>query len=135
MGYTIYFLYLNNDIYWYKDFKKLISFEFSSYKSLKNFFSLLVILLMTITSLLSKFLNFRKTPLRKKSKYWIIIFTLITGIILVIITEKKNGVELIFTIAPISILFSNFIEVLQRKWVSEMILWFIILAPIFSYFF
>ena len=132
---TIYFLYLDNNLYWYTDYKKFISFDFSSYKLLNNFFSLLVILLITVISLVFKVLNFRKTPLRKKSKYWIIIFTLITGIILVLITGQKNGVELIFTIVPISILFSNFIEALQRGWVSEMMLWFLLLAPIFSYFF
>ena len=132
---TIYFLYLDNNMYWYKDYKNFTSFDFSSFKLLKNFFSLFVILSMTVISLVFKFLNFTKTPLRKKSKYWIIIFTLITGIIIVILTGQKNGVELIFTIAPISILFSNFIEALQRKWVSEMMLWFILVAPIFSYFF
>lgn len=132
---TIYFLYLDNNMYWYKDYKNFTSFDFSSFKLLKNFFSLFVILSMTVISLVFKFLNFTKTPLRKKSKYWIIIFTLITGIIIVILTGQKNGVELIFTIVPISILFSNFIEALQRKWVSEMMLWFILVAPIFSYFF
>ena len=132
---TIYFLYLDNNMYWYKDYKIFSSFDFSSFKLLKNFFSLFVILSMTVISLVFKFLNFTKTPLRKKSKYWIIIFTLITGIIIVILTGQKNGVELIFTIVPISILFSNFIEALQRKWVSEMMLWFILVAPIFSYFF
>ena len=132
---TIYFLYLDNNMYWYKDYKNFISFDFSSFKLLKNFFSLFVILSMTVISLVFKFLNFTKTPLRKKSKYWIIIFTLITGIIIVILTGQKNGVELIFTIVPISILFSNFIEAVQRKWVSEMMLWFILVAPIFSYFF
>jgi hypothetical protein len=132
---TIYFLYLDNNMYWYKDYKNFTSFDFSSFKLLKNFFSLFVILSMTVISLVFKFLNFTKTPLRKKSKYWIIIFTLITGIIIVILTGQKNGVELIFTIVPISILFSNFIEAVQRKWVSEMMLWFILVAPIFSYFF
>ncbi len=132
---TIYFLYLDNNMYWYKDYKNFTSFDFSSFKLLKNFFSLFVILSMTVISLVFKFLNFTKTPLRKKSKYWIIIFTLITGIIIVILTGQKNGVELIFTIVPISILFSNFIEALQRKWVSEMMLWVILVAPIFSYFF
>lgn len=132
---TIYFLYLDNNMYWYKDYKIFSSFDFSSFKLLKNFFSLFVILSMTVISLVFKFLNFTKTPLRKKSKYWIIIFTLITGIIIGILSGQKNGVELIFTIVPISILFSNFIEALQRKWVSEMMLWFILVAPIFSYFF
>ena len=132
---TIYFLYLDNNMYWFTDYENFISFDFSSYKLLKNFFSLFVILSMTVISLVFKFLNFTKTPLRKKSKYWIIIFTLITGIIIVILTGQKNGIELIFTIVPISILFSNFIEALQREWVSEMMLWFILIAPIFSYFF
>ena len=132
---TIYFLYLDNNMYWYKDYKNFTSLYFSSFKLLKNFFSLFVILSMTVISLVFKFLNFTKTPLRKKSKYWIIIFTLITGIIIVILTGQKNGVELIFTIVPISILFSNFIEALQRKWLSEMMLWFILIAPIFCYFF
>ena len=132
---TIYFLYLDNNMYWFIDYENFISFDFSSYKLLKNFFSLFVILSMIVISLVFKFLNFTKTPLRKKSKYWIIIFTLITGIIIVILTAQKNGVELIFTIVPISILFSNFIEALQRKWVSEVMLWFILIAPIFSYFF
>ena len=132
---TIYFLYLDNNMYWYKDYKNFTSFVFSSFKLLKNFFSLFVILSMTVISLVFKFLNFTKTPLRKKSKYWIIIFTLITGIIIGILSGQKNGVELIFTIVPISILFSNFIEAVQRKWVSEMMLWFILVAPIFSYFF
>ena len=132
---TIYFLYLDNNMYWFTDYENFTSFDFSSYKLLKNFFSLFVILLMIVISLVFKFLNFTKTPLRKKSKYWIIIFTLITGIIIVILTAQKNGIELIFTIAPISILFSNFIEALQRKWVSEVMLWFILIAPILSYFF
>ena len=132
---TIYFLYLDNNMYWYTDHKNFTSFDFSLYKLLKNFFSLFVILSMIVISLVFKFLNFTKTPLRKKSKYWIIIFTLITGIIIVILTGQKNGIELIFTIVPISILFSNFIEALQREWVSEMMLWFILTAPIFSYFF
>ena len=132
---TIYFLYLDNNMYWFTDYENFTSFDFSSYKLLKNFFSLFVILSMIVISLVFKFLNFTKTPLRKKSKYWIIIFTLITGIIIVILTAQKNGIELIFTIAPISILFSNFIEALQRKWVSEVMLWFILIAPIFSYFF
>ena len=131
----IYFLYIDNNMYWYTDYKNFTSFDFSSYKLLKNFFSLFVILLMIVISLVFKFLNFTKTPLRKKSKYWIIIFTLITWIIIVILTAQKNGIELIFTIAPISILFSNFIEALQRKWVSEVMLWFILIAPILSYFF
>ena len=132
---TIYFLYLDNNMYWFTDYENFTSFDFSSYKLLKNFFSLFVILLMIVISLVFKFLNFTKTPLRKKSKYWIIIFTLITGIIIVILTAQKNGIELIYTIVPISILFSNFIEALQRKWVSEVMLWFILIAPIFSYFF
>ena len=132
---TIYFLYLDNNMYWFTDYENFTSFDFSSYKLLKNFFSLFVILLMIVISLVFKFLNFTKTPLRKKSKYWIIIFTLITGIIIVILTAQKNGIEVIFTIAPISILFSNFIEALQRKWVSEVMLWFILIAPILSYFF
>ncbi len=132
---TIYFLYLDNNMYWFTDYENFISFDFSSYKLLKNFFSLFVILSMIVISLVFKFLNFTKTPLRKKSKYWIIIFTLITGIIIVILTAQKNGIELIFTIVPISILFSNFIEALQRKWLSEVMLWFILIAPIFSYFF
>ena len=132
---TIYFLYLDNNMYWYTDHKNFTSFDFSLYKLLKNFFSLFVILSMIVISLVFKFLNFTKTPLRKKSKYWIIIFTLITGIIIVILTAQKNGIELIYTIVPISILFSNFIEALQRKWVSEVMLWFILIAPIFSYFF
>ena len=132
---TIYFLYLDNNMYWFTDYENFTSFDFSSYKLLKNFFSLFVILSTIVISLVFKLLNFKKTPLKKKSKYWIIIFTLITGIIIVILTGQKNGVELIFTIVPISILFSNFIEALQRKWVSEMMLWFILIAPIFCYFF
>ena len=132
---TIYFLYLDNNMYWFTDYENFTSFDFSSYKPLKNFFSLFVMLSMIVISLVFKFLNFTKTPLRKKSKYWIIIFTLITGIIIVILTAQKNGIELIFTIVPISILFSNFIEAIQRKWVSEVMLWFILIAPIFSYFF
>ena len=131
----IYFLYIDNNMYWYTDYKNFTSFDFSSYKLLKNFFSLFVILSTIVISLVFKLLNFKKTPLKKKSKYWIIIFTLITWIIIVILTAQKNGIELIFTIAPISILFSNFIEALQRKWVSEVMLWFILIAPILSYFF
>ena len=131
----IYFLYIDNNMYWYTDYKNFTSFDFSSYKLLKNFFSIFVILSTIVISLVFKFLNFKKTPLKKKSKYWSIIFTLITGIIIVILTGQKNGVELIFTIVPISILFSNFIEALQRKWVSEMMLWFILIAPIFLLFF
>ena len=45
---TIYFLYLDNNMYWYKDYKNFTSFDFSSFKLLKNFFSLFVIFSMTV---------------------------------------------------------------------------------------
>ena len=131
---TVYQILVNDSLWWFLEYKQLISFDYSPYYSLKLLIPFIFILLLGIFGFIYKSINLSNTPLKEKSKYWILIFSLFIGLVLIILTNAKNGSELIFLFAPISIFTANFLETVSKKWLSELFLWLVIVFPIVIYF-
>jgi hypothetical protein len=126
---TVYHIMVNDSFWWFLEFKNQISFDFSPYYSLKTIISSVFILVLGIVGFIYKTINMSNTPLKEKSKYWILLFSLLIGLILIVLTNNKNGSELIFLLAPISIFTANFIETISKKWISELFLWLAFVFP------
>lgn len=131
---SVYHTMVNNDIWSFLEYKDQISFDFSPYYSLKIIIPSIFILLSGIFAFVYKSITISKTPLKEKSTYWILFFFLLIGIILIVLKNNKNGSELLFLLVPISIFTANFIESIDKKWISELFLWFAFILP-FALFF
>ncbi|MFT4802761.1 MAG: hypothetical protein ACI93N_002542 [Flavobacteriaceae bacterium] len=131
---TAYQVFGNDSLWWFLEYKQQISFDFSPYYSLKAIIPAIFIMSLGIFGILYKSIYTSNTPLKEKSKYWILIFSLLIGLILIVLTNNKNGSELIFLLAPISIFTTNFLETISKKWISELFLWLVFVFPIVIYF-
>jgi hypothetical protein len=131
---TVYHITVNDSFWWFLEYKEQISFDFSPYYSLKTIIPFIFILLLGVFGVIYKSITISNTPLKEKSKYWILLFSLLIGLILIILTKNKNGSELIFLLAPISIFIANFIETNSKKWISELFLWFAFVSPFVIFF-
>jgi len=126
---SVYHTMVNNDIWSFLEYKDQISFDFSPYYSLKIIIPSIFILLSGIFTFVYKSITISKTPLKEKSTHWILFFFLLIGIILIVLKNNKNGSELLFLLVPISIFTANFIESIDKKWISELFLWFAFILP------
>ncbi len=59
----------------------------------------------------------------------IVLFALL-GLFIITVTPSKNGSEFIFLFVPLSIIVTNYIEVISKNWIKEALLWVMILMPI-----
>lgn len=82
--------------------------------------SLVAIYPTTKRSLLAK-IDFKAT--------WSLLITHIgISLVLVLISPNKNGSELIYLFFPLSVLFANYLQVINRYWIKEMIIYIFILT-------
>jgi len=106
------------------------SFDFSSLNSKRIVISTTIILTYGIWSLLY-FLRFLKTKSKKsRPSFLILIFAIIVGLLIIIVSPNKNGSEFIFLFAPLSIIITNYFETIKEKWFKEALLYGLILTPI-----
>lgn len=131
---TTYHLLINETFFWFIDYKQQFDFDFSAYYHLKLLVPTVFIFLLGFMGLIFKALNFSNIYLKEKSKYWILIISLFLSVLLIILTNNKNGSELIFLFVPISIFVANILESISRKWLSEITLWLAVIIPVSVYF-
>nr|WP_321234002.1 DUF6427 family protein [uncultured Psychroserpens sp.] len=65
-----------------------------------------------------------------RPSFKLIIITAILALVIVIFAPSKNGSEFIFLFAPLSIIITNYIEVISENWFKDTLLWVIFLTPI-----
>ncbi len=131
---TVYNLLVNDSFLWFLELKTSIGFDFSEYKSPKLVVSIIFITVVFLISTIHKRLNSVTIPLKEKSKNRLLFYTLLIGILLIIISPIKNGSEFVFLFAPLSIFAANYIETTKKRWISETILWVTTLLPFLIYF-
>ncbi|WP_053989936.1 DUF6427 family protein [Mangrovimonas sp. TPBH4] len=65
-----------------------------------------------------------------KSAYILVFIATIIALTILIIAPKKTGAEFIFLFAPLSIILSNYMDVVTEKWFKEVFIWVLILTPV-----
>lgn len=64
----------------------------------------------------------------------LIIFNFIIAVILIVLTENKNGTELLYILFPTAIIIANGIEIYQKKWVSDVVILLLFISSVAVYF-
>ena len=73
-------------------------------------------------------------PLNMQSSYKKIIVAFILGAVVFLISSDKNNSMLIFTFAPVAIMATNQLEVMQVNWMKEAIAYVIVGCSLLTFF-
>ena len=109
-------------------------FSFQAYNSAKF---LIPLILIGVISLIAIYPTTQRSLLAKidfKSTWSVLLTHIVVSLIISIIAIDKNGSELTFMLFPLSILLANYLQVINRYWLKEMILYIYIITSFIVYF-
>ena len=129
------YLLLMDDLSFFNDFWKLnFSFEYYNYLDYKLlvpvsflvFFAFIAIPPITKKNLLAK-IDF-------KSSWFVLLSHISVALIVVLLAPKKDGSEFSFLFFPLSILFANYIQITEKNWLKDLLLFNFMVLYIMVYF-
>ncbi len=109
------------------------SLNFYKYTSTRY---LIPILFLGMVALISFFPTIKKSLLSKidfKSTWTILITHILLSLIIVFMSPIKNGAEFLFLFFPLGILFANYMQIIKKYWVKEVILYLFLTVLIGTY--
>ncbi|MBK5213969.1 MAG: hypothetical protein JJE55_09960 [Flavobacteriaceae bacterium] len=136
---TAYQLLVYDSFAWFFNWKDPISFDFSKYNSPSVLVPVTVILGFYIWTGMYRILRLSAVSLKEKSNYLLLLYVSITCFFIALAGPEKTGAELLFILAPVSIIAANYIENFDadryRKkditevWFKEILLWLVVILP------
>jgi hypothetical protein len=129
------YLLLIDDLSFFDNFWTLnFNFEYSNYLnysflvpiSFILFFIFIAIPPITKKNLLAK--------IDYKSTWFVLLTHIIVALVIVLQAPKKDGSEFSFLFFPLSILFANYIQITEKKWLKELVLFNFLILYIVVYF-
>jgi len=112
-----------------------VSYNFSNYNSVKYLVSITMLLSFGIWSSLFYVKEIKQKKREFRASFYIILLAVLLAFLIVVFTPNKDGSEFLFLFAPLSIIITNYIEVMEEKWFKEIFLSVIILVPFILLFF
>ncbi|MBP0902846.1 DUF6427 family protein [Mariniflexile gromovii] len=106
-----------------------ISYDFSPYNSTRYLVAITMLLSFGIWSSMFYMQSIKKKKKDLRASFKIVIIVAILGFVLVLLAPVKNGSEFLFLFAPLSIIITNYIEIVEDKWFKEVFLAILILIP------
>ena len=114
----------------------IVNFDLSlsAYNSSKF---IIPMVLIGLLSLIAIYPTTKRSLLAKidfKATWSILIAHIGISLLLVLISPDKNGSELIYLFFPLSVLFANYLQVINRYWLKELIIYIFILTFFIKFF-
>ncbi|OEK06105.1 hypothetical protein A8C32_18925 [Flavivirga aquatica] len=106
-----------------------VSYDFSNYNSLKYLIAITLLFSFGIWSSIFYLQNIKKQKKAFRASFKIIIIAAIIGFLIVTQVPEKNGSEFLFLFAPLAIIISNYIEIIQEKWFKEVFVSILVIIP------
>ncbi|WP_040279630.1 DUF6427 family protein [Psychroserpens damuponensis] len=125
-----YFIVSDKDIFNYVSGLFDYSVDFSALNSKRIIIGATLLFSFGLWSLFYYIKNITSQMKSYRPSFKLIILSTIIGIVIIGIAPSKNGSEFLFLFAPLSIIMTNYIEVISEKWFKETLLWVLILTPI-----
>ena len=107
-----------------------ISFDFSTLNKPQIITSATIIMAYFIWSLFYYVRNIKSKSKSYKPSFILILISTIISILILIISPNKTGAEFIFLFVPLSIILTNYFEIINEKWFQEVLVWILILTPV-----
>jgi len=125
-----YTILVDNSFGMLSDYLEVISFDFTNYSEFNFIYVVSVLGLLGLLALLFYILKINQRPKAQRASHVLITAAFFIGLIIILIAPKKNGSEFIFIFSPLAIIMSNYLESIKRRWLAEVYVWILILAPL-----
>lgn len=106
-----------------------ISYDFGNYNSAVYVIGITIFVSYGIWSSLFYAISIREKKKALRPSFKTILFAFLIAFVIVILAPKKNGSEFLFLFAPLSIIVSNYIQIIKDKWFRELFLLLLIILP------
>ena len=106
-----------------------ISYDFSSYNSAEYLIAITLLISFGIWSSIFYLQNIKKKKKAFRASFKTIILAAVLAFFIVLIAPQKTGSEFLFLFAPLAIIITNYIEIIQEKWFKEIFVSILIIAP------
>lgn len=136
---TAFQLLVNDTFTWFFEWKDAVSLDFSNYNSASVLVPITVILAFYIWTGIHLLSKLSAVSLKEKSNYLLMFYISVTYFFIALAGPEKTGAEILFILAPISIMIANYIENFERKpygerdtlefWFKESMLWLVVILP------
>ncbi|MDP5158449.1 MAG: DUF6427 family protein [Flaviramulus sp.] len=120
---------MNNTYFNTLNISTQISYDFSSYNSIKYLISITLLLSFGTWASIFYLNNIKKKKKASRASFKIIIIAAIVAFFIVILAPNKKGSEFLFLFAPLAIIITNYIEIIQEKWFKDVFLGALFVAP------
>ncbi|MEZ4875683.1 MAG: DUF6427 family protein [Flavobacteriaceae bacterium] len=131
---TAYFLVVENSFDWFWHWPEKISLHFTPYAYPKLLIFITLFLSITVWSLFFRLSNTAEVPKKYRNNYLLVVFATIASFFVVLFSAQKSGGELLFLVAPSSIVIAGYLEKKGDMLLKELIMWCILFIP-FTIFF
>lgn len=131
---TCYVLFINEDSSYILSLIDDASFSFRQYSTIRIMLPIAFVsafFLGTIWAFLKEYTT-ASTSLRPT--YVLILVFALVALLVVLVAPDKDGQEWYFFAIPLAIMATSFFESTSNKWISEVLLWIIVLLPFVNYF-
>lgn len=132
----LYFTYF----FWYDkttEFKKLFNwftdYDLSIYQSSTYLFSIALVVFFVVIVIVLKTPKVLSVKGVFQLSWKLVIFNFIISLALIILTENKNGTELLYILFPAAIIIANGIEIYQKKWISDIVILLFFISSVAVY--
>ncbi len=119
-----------DEIYYLNDWFQKSNFDFSKYGTLQLLIPLSVLLGLLIWTIFNYFSMMQKASVTKRPVLSLILFSLAIAVVVAIFSPTKNGSELIFFLAPFSIITASYFDSKKDRIFKEILLIALIAMPI-----
>lgn len=130
---------VSDSFVWFFEWRDRISFDFTSYNSASILVPITVILAFYIWTAVNWILKLPSVPSKNKSNHLLLFYVSFISILVALMGPVKTGAEVLFIIAPLSIIAANYIENFGSERLAdrdmaelrfkEIMLWVVVLMP------
>ena len=132
---TTYLLMRYDTLHWFYDWVPPLSFNFSVYNTLELLIPLAVMAAVLIWVFVDRILKAGAVPKKLQANHTLVSLILLVSLIVCIVSPVKSGAELLFVLAPLAIVTTNYIEKATDFWFKEALLWTFMILPFVLFFF
>ncbi len=132
---TVFVIAVSTSIVMYNDYFALfkgapvVNYDFSDYNSARYLVAITMLLSFGIWSSIFYLQDIKKKKKTSRASFKIVIIAAIIAFVITLIAPVKRGSEFLFLFAPLAIIITNYIEVIQEKWFKEVFLWALVIIP------
>lgn len=127
---TAYHFVIDDSFAWFASWLTPVSLDFSAYGNPKIWTAITFFSAVLIWTIVSMFRGLASVPKKDRPNQVQTLVTVAVGILLVALSPKKSGNELLFLLAPAAIVVASFMERNKERWFREILLWGFVLLPV-----